>query len=227
MVQLHTLSEHVSFTFHFHCLKRAGIRNDLKKKKKNDWLSAIKVRQVNLTGQSLNDGTAKWQHITWNKRRHFGRQPWSFNEKVWEKHSQWFYRKHKSCPGKICLMVFFFFFSIFSASSASRKTQLTWAPSFMWLSYSFCHKSGCKSSLALSRGLVFVRSRTNHGVKHNSGVVVKLFTFPLIHFCDLWRDLRQNRKTMRCLSCSPHRWSRCRSDDEGQSPVKLYNLMSF
>lgn len=121
----------------------------------------------------------------------------------------------------------FFFFSIFSASSASRKTQLTWAPSFMWLSYSFCHKSGCKSSLALSRGLVFVRSCTNHGVKHNSGVVVKLFTFPLIHFCDLWRDLRQNRKTMRCLSCSPHRWSRCRSDDEGQSPVKLYNLMSF
>lgn len=38
---------------------------------------------------------------------------------------------------------------------------------------------GRKRCLALSRGLVFVRSRTNRGVKHNSEVLVELFMFPL------------------------------------------------
>lgn len=173
---VHTLSRHefVSFTFHFHCLERAGIGND----KNNDWLSAIKVRQVNLTGQSLNYGTMKWQHITWMRTE---------EETLAGSPDHWMKKCEKSTPsdstGSINPVLLRFawwdFFSIISAPSASRKIQLTWAPSFMWWSYSCCHKSGRKSSLALSQGLAVVRSRTNHGVKHNSEVVVKLFTFPL------------------------------------------------
>lgn len=134
---------------------------------------ATKVRRVSLTGRSLSYGRGKVAAHHMKPKK-----------KLWQAAL-----KRKSCPDGVFL---FFFFSIISASSASRKIQLTWAPPFMWWSYSFCHKSGRKKFLSSEPWACFpAGSRAHHGVKRNSDVVVKLFHVPSLRFCDLRRRLRQ------------------------------------
>lgn len=93
----------------------------------------------------------------------------------------------------------------------------------MWWSYSDCHKCGHKSSSALSRRLLFIRSCTNHSVKHNSEEVIKLFISHL-PVCLIFGE--QDRKTPpRPVCCLPY-CSQSHSDGKGHSLVKLFNLMS-
>lgn len=74
--------------------------------------ATIKMMQESFTGQCLNCGVAKWQHIPWMRAAAEKTMEGSLDHlmKVWEKHSRPFYRKHKSCPGKICLMGFYFYY---------------------------------------------------------------------------------------------------------------------
>lgn len=112
-----------------------------------------------------------------DRRSNTDRQPRSFRERVWEKHPHWCYRKHESCPGKIRLMDFFPLLSLLplppGKSSSLERRHLRDGVTQTVI------KSGRKRCFALSRGLVFIRSGTHRGAKHNSEVVVKLFTLPL------------------------------------------------
>lgn len=71
----------------------------------------------------------------------------------------------------------------------------------MWWSYSDCHKCGYKSSSALSRRPRFIRSGTNHCVKHNSEEVIKLFISHL-SICLIFGEQDRNPPQCQCAVCA-------------------------